>query len=353
MTSRCFSHEVLAATEGSGAIVEPVFDDRLNNAAECINQRNLWVVILAGGDGRRTAKITRDNSGRSIPKQYCSLDGGPSLLQLSIHRARGFVPQERIAIVVTESHRRWWEPELTTIRRSMLVVQPSNRGSALGVLLPLLLIARADPQAAVVCLPCDHYVEHEDVFVEHIRQVSEAAVLEMDRVTLLGMRPDAPDSGFGYIVPARRDVGLRPVHKFIANPDVSTAGDLIRSGGVWNSGITVGRIAEIVRLYPRHVAGLMLDLKAMVEYWEDSQVTSPELAELYHRHSVLDFSRDVLATHASSLQFLAVPPCGWHDVGNPDRLAAAIFSLRSRRTNSPPLSSTRFLNLANFFERSY
>jgi mannose-1-phosphate guanylyltransferase len=228
--------------------------------------RNVWVVVLAGGDGRRLGALTTNANGISTPKQFCSLNGGRSLLQLSLQRASRVVPRERIVPVVTEAHRRWWEPSLFSLRRSTVVVEPSNRGTGLGVLLPLLVIAKSDPEAGVICIPSDHYVEHEDVLADVLRQATAPEVLDSDKLTLLGMAPNAPDSGFGYLCPAPDSgVGMRPVQRFVEKPDASAADNLIRAGSVWSSGIVAGRISQIVGLYPRHIPGGMLDLKAIVE----------------------------------------------------------------------------------------
>jgi mannose-1-phosphate guanylyltransferase len=199
--------------------------------------RTCWVVILAGGDGRRLGSLTTNASGVSTPKQFWSLNGGPSLLQLSLQRALRLVPRERIVTVVTEAHRRWWEPSLLSLRRSTVVVQPSNRGTGLGVLLPLLVIAKSDPEAGVICIPSDHYVEREDVLADVLRQATAPDVLDSDKLTLLGMAPNAPDSGFGYLCPVPDSgVGMRPVHRFVEKPDAVAAGNLIRAGSVWSSG---------------------------------------------------------------------------------------------------------------------
>jgi mannose-1-phosphate guanylyltransferase len=293
--------------------------------------RQLWAVILAGGDGRRLGSSTTNAEGVSTPKQYRSLNGGPSLLQLSLERALGLVPRERIMPVVTETHRRWWEPQFLSWRRSTVVVQPSNRGTGLGMLLPLLVIAKSDPEACIICIPSDHYVEHEDVLAEFLRQATSPEALDGNKLTLLGMSPNAPDSGFGYLSPyANSGLGMRPVHCFVEKPDRATAAELIRAGSVWSSGIFAGRISEIVALYPRTVHGLMLHLKAVVKYWPNPREPSTELASLYDRHAPIDFSRDVLQAHPSRLQFLRVPPCGWSDVGTPARLVTTSWSLRSQ-----------------------
>jgi mannose-1-phosphate guanylyltransferase len=316
--------------------------------------RKLWVVILAGGDGRRLGSLTTNADGVCTPKQYCSLDGGQSLLQLSLHRALGLVPRQRIVPVVTENHRRWWEPQFLSWRRSTVVVQPSNRGTALGILLPLLVIAKADPEAGVICIPSDHYVEDEDLLAEFLRQATSPETLDSSKLTLLGMSPNAPDSGFGYLSPyPDSGLGMRPAHSFVEKPDRATAAELIRAGGVWSSGIFAGRILEIIALYPRALRGLMLDLKSVVEDWPNPREPSAELELLYGRHAPVDFSRDVLQTQPSRLQFLTVPPCGWSDVGTPARLATTLWSLRSQTSHgvaSP--SPARSLSLSTALDRN-
>ena len=68
---------------------------------------NEWALILAGGDGTRLRQLaTRD--GQSVPKQYCSLAGGPTLLDDAIARSLRVVPKERVCVIVTEHHRPWW-----------------------------------------------------------------------------------------------------------------------------------------------------------------------------------------------------------------------------------------------------
>ena len=124
---------------------------------------NTWVVVLAAGDGRRLHQLTTNESGVPVPKQFCSLNGGPSLLRSALRRAETVASPHRICTVVAEQHRHWWQPALTPAEHANVIVQPRNRGTANGILLPLLHIMRRDPQARVVLLPSDHYVDDEAV----------------------------------------------------------------------------------------------------------------------------------------------------------------------------------------------
>jgi mannose-1-phosphate guanylyltransferase len=315
--------------------------------------RSIWVAVLAGGDGERLRPLTTDIRGLPTPKQYCSLNGGRSLLQTSLQRALAVTSRERILTVVTEAHRRWWEHDFFGSPRSPVLVQPCNRGTGLGVLLSLLVIAKSDPQAAVMFIPSDHYVEHESILAEYLRAATAPEVIDRDKLTLLAMSPHAPDSGFGYLSPVPDSgVGMRPVLDFVEKPAPAIAAGLIRGGSVWNSGMIAGRISQFIALYPSHVRQTILDLQAIVEHWPDSRVPTAELVSLYARHSAFDFSSDIVQKHPERLQFLHVRPCGWNDVGTPEQLANALRASRSANPEDFRFAPLRAFNLATAFDRA-
>src|SRR6187549_3062564 len=98
--------------------------------------RSRWSVVLAGGRGTRLASLTTV-AGETVPKQYCSLAGGPSMLRRAIWRAEAIAGRDRVLVVVTAAQRRWWESELRDVAPCNVLVQPVDRGTAAGVLLPL------------------------------------------------------------------------------------------------------------------------------------------------------------------------------------------------------------------------
>lgn len=106
----------------------------------------LWAIVLAAGDGRRLQGLTTQG-GVAVPKQFCALEHGPSLLQEALDRAHSVVRRERICTVVASAHRRWWSGRLEGVPAANVVVQPRNRGTANGILLPLLTILERDPHA--------------------------------------------------------------------------------------------------------------------------------------------------------------------------------------------------------------
>src|SRR5205085_6638853 len=99
-----------------------------NTGNLAVSGNNTWAVVLAGGDGTRLAALTTDRQGRVVPKQYCSLNGGMTLLQQAFERARRVVPPERICVIVADQHRDFWDAALAILHADNLIVQPRNCG---------------------------------------------------------------------------------------------------------------------------------------------------------------------------------------------------------------------------------
>ncbi len=104
-----------------------------------------WAIVLAGGEGSRLHCLTTTTLGVAIPKQFCSLQGGRSLLHDALKRAEPVASPERICAAVSQRHRQWWGPGLSALPNANIIVQPRNCGTANGILLPLLYSPPWDP----------------------------------------------------------------------------------------------------------------------------------------------------------------------------------------------------------------
>lgn len=162
--------------------------------------RHTWAIVLAGGQGTRLESVTRDAMGVSIPKQYCTFGMGKSLLHRTLERAARLVGQDRVITVVAKEHHRWWTVELADQAPENIIVQPENRGTAAGILLPLLEILRRDSHATVLVFPSDHGVEDEVKLLETFEQAAFVARRNDGDTVLLGMTPEHPETGYGWIV---------------------------------------------------------------------------------------------------------------------------------------------------------
>jgi mannose-1-phosphate guanylyltransferase len=288
-----------------------------------------WALILAAGEGSRLRSLTTTN-GVAVPKQFCSLNGGPSLLQEALHRAESVTPRSRICTIVAEQHRRWWEAPLSTLPAGNVVTQPQNRGTAIGILLPLLHLELRDPDARLVLLPSDHFVRDEDTLARSLRAAVRQLPLRSDEVLLLGIAPEEADPELGYVVPGRTDRdGAFGVQRFVEKPAAAMARALVEQGAVWNSFILAARLRALLGLYERRFPEIVARLRRAVECDVICR-TESAVAAAYERLPEIDFSRHVLEGQEASLRVLPVPNCGWSDLGTPRRVAAALATTDRR-----------------------
>jgi len=196
---------------------------------------NTWALVLAAGEGSRLRSLTTTASGRVVPKQFCSLFEGPSLLHQALCRGSTVAAPENTCVVVAERHRRWWEGPLWSLPPQNVIVQAENRGTGLGILLPLLHIMARDPGARLVLLPSDHHVRYEAVLSEALGTAIQEVQRDPERTVLLGMQPEDLDPDLGYLVPeAATGHDVLPIERFVEKPALAVASELIRAGALWN-----------------------------------------------------------------------------------------------------------------------
>lgn len=285
---------------------------------------SMWGVVLAGGSGSRLSAMTTDATGTVIPKQYCSFLGGPSLLRTTIQRLKTVLDPSRIVIVVSALHRRWWEPELSDIDPENIIVQPCNRGTACGVLLPLTAILQRDPSARIVVSPSDHYVQDEETLTLSMMKALAQVDARPKLLVLLGMEPDRPDTGYGWITPAPgSEDAVLAVTSFVEKPDAELADELMRSGALWSSFTFITTGETLMYHFQRSMPWLVDRFSRRLAHLASIDRQSA-LLSLYDRLPTVDFSRWVLGHADADMHVLPVPPCGWTDLGTPQRVSECV-----------------------------
>jgi mannose-1-phosphate guanylyltransferase len=308
---------------------------------------NNWALVLAAGEGSRLRKLTTTPTGVAVPKQFCSLQGGASLLQESLHRAEAVAPRQRICTIVAAQHRRWWEGPLWSLPRENVIVQPENRGTAAGLLLPILHIEARDPDARIVVLPSDHYVRDEATLARALRHTTTRLRDDPRSLYLLGISPDEADPELGYVVPSRvLSRGVFQVDEFVEKPPLTLARSLIDRGGLWNSFILAGTARAFIDLFAKRYPEIVMEMRGVVRHDIAEPGDAVAAADLYARLPELDFSRHVLEGAEKSLRVVAVPPCGWSDLGTPRRVAEALRRLEDTERADTTFAATAYLNLA-------
>jgi mannose-1-phosphate guanylyltransferase len=317
---------------------------------------NRWALVLAAGSGTRLSGLTADATGVSVPKQFCSLNGGASLLEEALARAAGVASPAQTVVVVAAEHRRFWQSALADVPSHNVVVQPRNRGTANGILLGVSAILERDAHAIVAIVPSDHYVEREEVLAHALERA--LAALGSDRsasIGFLGLEPESADPELGYIVRgAPLGDGSCAVARFVEKPSRADAAKLLKRRALWNSFILVARAAALVDLIALRHPVEVIAFRSLWQQMAWSERLPRELERLYEKLPEIDFSRSVVEGTTAPLHVVAVPPCGWSDLGTPQRVAECLAKLdRVRDEREPAMrgSRARHFNLAEAYAR--
>jgi mannose-1-phosphate guanylyltransferase len=280
----------------------------------------VWVVVLAGGEGRRVQEFTTLRDGVVVPKQFCRFRDDRTLLAATIDRALAITSREHVLVVVLDSHREWWESELSRLPAANALSQPAGRGTATAILHALVQIHLRDRSPRIVVMPSDHDFDNESVVLGAVARATRTARLFPEDLVLLGFAPTHLDSDYGLILPGPGASGTsRQVRAFIEKPSLTTAAQLIRSGAMWNSFIFASTGAALYGAYEHALPTLARTyLRGLVGFGTDPDM----LHAMFERLPEYDFCRDVLQRDPGRLRLIAVPPCGWTDLGSPSRLAS-------------------------------
>jgi mannose-1-phosphate guanylyltransferase len=272
---------------------------------------NRVALLMAGGDGTRLQELTREIAGIPIPKQYCRLLNNSSLLEATLARTRLFAPPDRINVIINENHRDLAMEQVNTLPGSNIFVQPQNRDTGPGMIFALLHLERIHTDAIVAVFPTDHFIDDDRTFVTHTLHAVNTIARLPDKIAVLGIVPDRPETGYGYILPGgpvRSTDRAFHVKAFVEKPSLPDVGNIISSGGLWNTFVMVFKLRR------------MLDLLTVLVPDEFNQLSelreSPQkAAELYHTIGPWNFSTRVLARISQHLIMLEVADVCWSDWG--------------------------------------
>jgi len=285
-----------------------------------------WGVLLAGGDGTRLLPLTRRLFGDDRPKQFSPLFRNRTLLALTRERVASLVPPQRTLFAVVERHRPFYEPELSDVNPSRIVVQPGNRGTSAAIIYSLLRISRIHPEAVVAFFPTDHYYADESAFIRGAELACETARQQPEFLVLMGATPEWADADYGWIEPGScvgRSAAnsLFRVNRFWEKPSRSVADELHGNGCLLNTFVMIGHIRTFIELL------LLAIPDALGAFIPLAQQRSDEMKVASRVYSKLipgDFSHQVLSRCPDRLLVLRLADAGWSDLGTEDRLKAVM-----------------------------
>jgi mannose-1-phosphate guanylyltransferase len=274
---------------------------------------NIYALILAGGSGTRFWPLSRN----ARPKQLLRLFDEETLIEKAVNRLEGLVPLERILVLTNEAQIDGVREALPGVPSENIVAEPARRDTAPAIALAAGWIAARDSEAIMIALPADQLVTRDAEFRTVLSAAAEAAVSE-DAIVTLGIRPDWPCPGYGYIerggsvenLDLAGGIVAHEVVRFREKPSVETAEEYLRSGNFsWNAGIFIWSIPTVLRELEQHCPGLA----AFVGELRDSDDFEGVVAERFpHLEKIsIDFALMENAKRILNIE----ADVGWDDVG--------------------------------------
>jgi mannose-1-phosphate guanylyltransferase len=223
------------------------------------NERDLAVVIMAGGAGTRFWPLSKEER----PKQFLNLfDDNRSLLQKSYDRIAGLIPSDRILVLTNKIFANLVAEQLPEIPRKNIIGEPMRRDTAAAVCLGAVICKKRFGNPVIVTLTADHMIAPVELFRETLLSAVNPA-RQNNVLYTFGIQPTYPATGYGYLELGRKvneDNGIDQFEllRFKEKPDLETAQHYVESGRFrWNSGMFVWRVDaildEIRKYLPSHL----------------------------------------------------------------------------------------------------
>lgn len=273
------------------------------------------IVIMAGGVGSRIWPMSVENK----PKQFIDVLGvGRSLLQLTYDRFKGLCPNENVWIVTNKKYDAWIKEQLPEVPAENILLEPCRRNTAPCIAYVSWHIKAKDPKANLVITPSDHIVMDTAEFRRVITQCLKFTS-ETDAILTLGMKPNRPETAYGYIQAdlsssSPRNKEIFRIDTFCEKPDLQTAQKYIQQNNFfWNAGIFIWSVSTIVnafRIYSPAISKIfenMLSIYGTDKEQEMIDLHYPECENISVDYAIMEKAEEIFVCPASF---------GWSDLGS-------------------------------------
>jgi mannose-1-phosphate guanylyltransferase/mannose-6-phosphate isomerase len=275
-------------------------------------------IILSGGAGTRLWPVSRE----AHPKPFMRIGGGKSLLMQTHERALAVSVNTPPLIVTNRDYYFLSSDELAGQEfKPQYLLEPIGRNTAPAVAMAALWAVELDEDACMLVLPADHLIKDTPTFytaVQHAEALAKDGFL-----VLFGVRPRAPETGFGYIEMGNKvSQHANVVQRFVEKPDAVTAARYLAQGNyVWNSGMFCFKASAILDAFETYNPALLETAKAVWKSTQpegDKMVLPPSFSELENisiDYAVMEKAKNI-----------AVIPgdFDWSDIGAWNAVADAI-----------------------------
>ena len=269
-------------------------------------------IILAGGGGSRLFPLSRTD----FPKQFLKIAGQESLLVQTIKRFLPVVEPKDLVIVTNNDYYYFVKTELESCNaeEASIVCEPVGRNTAPAIALSMKYCEeKLGAQAGEVLFvtPSDHLVNPTDEFAQIVRVAEEVA--ESGSIVTLGVKPDKPETGYGYIQAGTKNGKAYIVDSFKEKPDVDTAKAYLQAGNYyWNAGMFAFTIDSMQKELTKHQPDIM------------EQYAKPYEEMLKDFPLMTNTSIDYAVAEKSDIVSVLPLTVNWNDIGSWDAIAEVL-----------------------------
>lgn len=273
----------------------------------------LCALIMAGGKGERFWPLSTDKK----PKQFLNLLGEDSMIQMTVKRLNNLIPIERIFVVTAKIYVDLVKKQLPLLPDRNIIIEPIGKNTAPCISLSALIIDKYYKDATIAVLPSDHLVKNEENFRNTIENAYKFICLKEKAIVTLGMTPDRPETGYGYIKSSKAvctidNSDVRIVEKFVEKPDEYTAIQYLEEGNfLWNSGMFVWKTSTILECTKNYLGRTFYILSEIAA--TDDRDFEEALEEKYRLVDSISVDYGIM----EKADNIYVIPCdfGWDDLG--------------------------------------
>ncbi len=270
---------------------------------------SMITVIIAGGSGTRLWPLSTS----AYPKHLLKLVGERTMLQMAYDRAARL--GKEVYVVTEAGHADHVKRQLPELSDDAFLIEPGRRGTAHCIIFALdAIVRRHGKDEPVAFIHADHHVRDVDGFARSFAVAAKTSKA-MGEITLIGIEPDFPATGFGYIERngvIDADSGVYGVQSFKEKPDYDTAQKYVESGRyLWNCGYFVGSASVFLNEMERSAPDLLASFNKLAAVKELGSAEY-DRAYLSLDNQVIDIA---LIEKAKSLAVVSAS-FDWMDVGS-------------------------------------
>ena len=266
----------------------------------------MYGIILAGGSGSRLWPLSRE----LYPKQLLNLVSNESLLQTTFERLNYCMPKENIISTTNTKHGANVRMQLSELTENPIILgEPVAKNTAPAIVLATkYIIQKSASDPIILAVPSDLLIKDNEKFVSTIKKGEKLA--QKGYIVTFGIKPDYPETGYGYIDTAEKIGDGFKVKKFVEKPNIETAKEYLKQNTFyWNSGIFMFKASTILNETVKHATEIA-KVSEEFDFSESNQIpfiNFDKMPNISIDYAVMEKSDNIALVKLES---------DWYDIGS-------------------------------------